>query len=128
MKLLLDENIPHSLKKDLSEFEIFTVQDVGWQGKENGELLGLMLENDFQALITADKNLQSQQNFRTYPIPVLVLNVPRLTYQNIPELLPVLKEKTKKGVKIRTTYHLKILIQRVFKVFEVLVLALNQTA
>lgn len=91
MKLLLDENIPHPLKKDLADFEVFTVQDLDWQGKENGELLELMFDNNFEALITADKNLQSQQNFKTYPIPVLVLNVKRLTYQNILKLLPKLK-------------------------------------
>ena len=36
MKLLLDENLPKSLKKDFPEFEIFTVRDMGWQSKENG--------------------------------------------------------------------------------------------
>ncbi|HET8865546.1 MAG TPA: DUF5615 family PIN-like protein [Gracilimonas sp.] len=92
MKLLLDENIPNPLKKELSDFDVFTVQDQDWQGKENGELLKLMFENNFDALITADKNLQSQQNFKTYPIPVSVLNVPRLTYKHILELIPKLKE------------------------------------
>lgn len=99
MKLLLDENIPHPLKKDLADFEVFTVQDMDWQGKENGELLKLMIENNFKALVTADKNLQSQQNFKTYPIPVLVLNVRRLTYKQIFELVPKLKKSLSEDLK-----------------------------
>ncbi|WP_428234869.1 DUF5615 family PIN-like protein [Gracilimonas sp.] len=104
MKLLLDENIPHPLKKDLSQYEVFTVQDMGWQGKENGALLKLMLANGFDAFITADKNLQNQQNFDTYSIPVLVLSVNRLTYQNISKLLKkliaILNSKLPKGATI----------------------------
>jgi predicted nuclease of predicted toxin-antitoxin system len=72
MKLLLDENLPKKLKNDLADFEVFTVQEMGW--KTNGELLELMISNGFEALITADKNLQNQQSFKKYPIPVLTLN------------------------------------------------------
>jgi predicted nuclease of predicted toxin-antitoxin system len=34
MKLLLDENLPKRLKLDFPEFEIFTVTDMGWNGKK----------------------------------------------------------------------------------------------
>lgn len=63
-----------------------------WNGKKNGELLKLMLNEGFEVLITADKNLQNQQNFTKYPIPVLTLNVKLLTYQHVVELLPKLKK------------------------------------
>jgi hypothetical protein len=65
---------------------------MGWNGKQNGELLELMLSNGFDALITADKNLQNQQNFKKYPIPVLTLNVKLLTYQHMVNLLPELQK------------------------------------
>ena len=93
MKLLLDENLPKKLKNDLADFEVFTVQEMGWSGKQNGELLELMISNGFEALITADKNLQNQQNFKKYPIPVLTLNVKLLTYQHMLKLLPKLREQ-----------------------------------
>ena len=93
MKLLLDENIPRKLKNDLTEFEVFTVQDMGWNGKKNGELLELMISNRFDALITADKHLQNQQNFKKYSIPVLTLNVRLLTYQHMIGLLPELRKR-----------------------------------
>ena len=91
MKLLLDENLPKKLKNDLIDFEVLTVQDIGWNGKQNGELLELMISNRFDALITADKNLKNQQNCKKYPLPVLTLNVKLLTYQHMINLLPELR-------------------------------------
>jgi len=74
MKLLLDENLPKRLKRDFPEHKIYTVRDKKWNGKSNGELLKLMLADEFDVLITFDKNLRYQQNFKTYSIPVFVLN------------------------------------------------------
>jgi predicted nuclease of predicted toxin-antitoxin system len=58
MKLLLDENLPKRLKEDFPEHEVYTVRDKNWNGVKNGELLKLMLDNGFQALLTFDKNLR----------------------------------------------------------------------
>lgn len=88
MKLLLDENLPKKLKQHFLEHEIFTVADCGWQGKKNGELLALMLQNNFDVLITFDKNLQYQQNFQKYSIPVIVLNARDNTYLTLQTLMP----------------------------------------
>jgi len=62
MKLLLDENLPKRLKLDFENHEIYTVWDKGWNGKKNGELLRLMIDDNFDALLTFDKNLKFQQN------------------------------------------------------------------
>ena len=44
MKILLDENLPKKLKADFGiEHEVKTVRDMGWLGKKNGELLGLIV-------------------------------------------------------------------------------------
>jgi predicted nuclease of predicted toxin-antitoxin system len=43
MKLLIDENLPKRLKIHFPEHEIYTVHDMGWNSKKNGELLKLML-------------------------------------------------------------------------------------
>lgn len=96
MKLLLDENIPRQLKRDiLDHHEAFTIREKRWNGKLNGELLKLMLAEGFEALVTADKNLQHQQNFNRYPIPVLVLNTYRITYDDLKPLVPKLLELLK---------------------------------
>ncbi len=83
MKLLLDENLPKRLKEHFPEFEIYTVAKKGWNGKSNAELLNLMIGDNFTALITFDKNLQHQQNFRKFTITVFLLNVPDNTYQTL---------------------------------------------
>jgi hypothetical protein len=71
---LLDENLPKRLKLDFSEYEIYTVCDKEWNGIKNGELLKLLIENNFNALLTFYKNLQHQQNFEKYTIAVFVLS------------------------------------------------------
>lgn len=88
---MLDENLPRKLKGDLADFEIFTVRDFGWNGISNGELLRLMLKNDFYALITFDKNLQHQHNFNKYPISVIVLTAKSNQYKNLQPLVDSIK-------------------------------------
>jgi predicted nuclease of predicted toxin-antitoxin system len=88
MKLLLDENLPKKLKQDFSNYEIYTVRDKNWSGKKNGELLKLMIEEGFSLLITFDKNLQYQQNFKKYSLPVIVLNASDNTYITLSQLMP----------------------------------------
>ena len=92
MKLLLDENLPKRLKSDFSEHEVFTVRDKGWEGKKNGELMKLMIDDNFDAFLTFDKNLQHQQNFIKFNIPVLVLNAFSNTYLTLKDLVPKIKE------------------------------------
>jgi len=88
MKLLLDENLPRQLKKDFEDYEVYTVGEMGWSGKENGELLALIIANTFKAMLTGDKNLQHQQNFDRYSIPVVVINALFITYPSIKPMIP----------------------------------------
>lgn len=80
MRLLLDENLPRRLRQDLTEHEIYTANERGWTGMSNEKLLELLIENEFDALLTFDKNLQYQQNFAKYNIAVIVLNAPDNRY------------------------------------------------
>jgi len=93
MKLLLDENLPKRLKADFPEHEIYTVRDKGWNGKKNGDLLQLMLDEKFDALLSFDKNMQYQQNFKKFSIPVLVLNALDNSYLTLTKLSPFIKIK-----------------------------------
>ncbi len=83
MKLLIDENLPKRLKEDFTDHEIYTVRDKGWNGIKNGELLKLLVENEFDCLLTFDKNLQFQQNFKNYNITVFVLSASTNTYNEV---------------------------------------------
>jgi len=96
MKLLLDENLPKRLKNDFPEHEIFTVRDKGWNSKKNGELLGLMVTENFDILLTFDQNLEHQQNFEKYPIAVFVLIAENNTYQMLRVLVAKIKTELEK--------------------------------
>lgn len=99
MRLLLDENLPKRLKNDLNEHEIYTAADKGWTGISNGKLLGLLLENKFDALVTFDKNLQYQQNFTKYTITVIVLNATDNSYLTVKNFVPKTKDLLTKELK-----------------------------
>jgi predicted nuclease of predicted toxin-antitoxin system len=74
MKVLIDECAPRALKKHLINHghECRTVQEAGWSGKQNGELLGLA-EPAFDVLVTVDTNLTYQQNLAGRKIAILIL-------------------------------------------------------
>ena len=72
MKVLLDECTPRVVKKRLPMHDISTVQEMGWAGVKNGELLTLA-EAQFEVFITTDKNLRYQQNLTGRTFAVLVL-------------------------------------------------------
>ena len=92
MRLLLDENLPKRLKLDFPEHEIYTVRDKGWNGIKNGELLKLLIDNSFDALLTFDKNLQHQQNFLKYTMTVFVLSASINSYEVLTKLTPKVKK------------------------------------
>ena len=74
MKILLDECVTKRLKKYLEEFEVFTVRELNLSGIKNGKLLTYCIENNFELLLTIDKNLMFQQNLDQYPVTIVVLN------------------------------------------------------
>jgi hypothetical protein len=88
MLLLLDENLPKKLRHSFAGHKTFTIREKGWTGISNGMLLKLMIEEQFDALITFDQNLQHQQNFKNYTLTVFVLVAPDNTYMTLKELVP----------------------------------------
>lgn len=75
MKLLLDENLPAKLKDRFDvTHEVITVREAGWSGVKNGQLLALIAENRFDALVTMDKNLRFQQNTDKLPVKLIIFD------------------------------------------------------
>lgn len=72
MRILLDESLPRPLAALLTGHTSSTVQELGWTSLKNGELLRRAAER-FDVLLTADQNLEHQQNLATLPIAVVVL-------------------------------------------------------
>ncbi len=105
MKLLLDENLPVKLKYRFADwgFEVSTTKDMRWLGKQNGELLQLMVQNNFTTLITIDNNLSYQQNFKNYPIQVISLVSFDNTYATIMDFFNTIVDTVNKdfiGLKV----------------------------
>jgi len=74
MEVLIDECAPKALKVALaaSGFDCTTVQEAGWSGKENGELLALA-DASFDVVVTIDRNLRYQQNLTGRRIALLIV-------------------------------------------------------
>ena len=88
MHLLLDENLGSSLKERLRPHTLRTTREMGWAGRDNGELLGLA-EIEFDALVTADSKMQYQRPIHRYDLRVVVVRVYRTSEEHV---LPVAEE------------------------------------
>lgn len=87
MRILVDECVPRPLKRELADYEIRTVVEMGWSGKKNGELLRLMSQEGFTILLTTDQNLRYQQNLQQAGVAVVVLVAPS---NRLPDLVPLI--------------------------------------
>jgi predicted nuclease of predicted toxin-antitoxin system len=87
MKVLLDECLPRRLVKALADHEVRTVQEAGWAGKTNGNLLQLM-QGQFDVFITIDSNLLSQQKLTNLRIALIVLHAKSNKFEDIERLVP----------------------------------------
>jgi predicted nuclease of predicted toxin-antitoxin system len=72
VKVLLDECVDRRFARDLIGHEVTTVPRKGWAGIKNGELLALA-EQEFDAFVTVDRELASQQDLTKFQIPVLLV-------------------------------------------------------
>ena len=87
MKVLLDECLDWRLVRELPGHEASTVQNMGWNGIQNGRLLALA-QAQFQVFITADRNLSFQQNLPQFSIGVVVLKAASIRLVHTRPLMP----------------------------------------
>ena len=72
MRVLLDESLPRPLAKLLTGHEVRTVAELRWTGLKNGALLAKAADS-FDVVLTADQNIEFQQNLAKLPVAVVVL-------------------------------------------------------
>ena len=87
MRILLDESLPRDLSALLVGHAATTVKAAGWSGIKNGKLLTLAA-TQFDAFVTADRNIEFQQNLATLPIAVVILMIRRTRIQAIEPIVP----------------------------------------
>jgi len=93
MKILLDECITKRLKPHLKDFNVFTVSELGLSGIKNGKLMSFCAENNFDILLTIDKNLMFQQNLEKYSIKIIVLNCFTSKIEELITFLPSFRKR-----------------------------------
>ena len=86
MKILIDECLPRRVKALLKPLDSYTVQDMGWSGRVNGNLIRSAIESGFTLFLTVDKNLQYQNPLKSYDIALIVLDIRRNTYEFVEPL------------------------------------------
>ena len=89
MKILLDENIHRKIQHEFGEnYNVFSVRQLKWNGKKNGELMTLCVDSGFDILVTLDKNLQFQQNLKKYNLKIILLKVKNNRFITVKNLVP----------------------------------------
>ena len=88
MRILLDEDVPRPLRRDLVGHEVSTVPEMGWAGVKNGVLLGLATAAGFEVILTCDRGMEFQQNVSALDLALIVLAVPNKRLDTIRPLVP----------------------------------------
>jgi hypothetical protein len=101
MLVLLDENLlSRKLKQPLIEagYTVYNVDNMGWRGTKDRDLLALTDAYPFDVFITADKNLPYQQRISDYQVRIVVLNTrttkPDYLQNLIAQICPILSTLT----------------------------------
>ena len=66
MRVLLDEQLPIDISRELYGHAVETVVARGWAGIKNGELLRRM-RGRYDVLLTMDRGIEFQQQISTLP-------------------------------------------------------------
>ena len=87
MRILLDESLPRPLSRFLVGHDVSTVAREGWTSLTNGALLREAATR-FDVMLTADRNLEFQQNLATLPVAVVILVAESNRLESLEPLVP----------------------------------------
>lgn len=88
MRVLLDEQLPRQLAPYLTGHAVRTVQQERWAGLTNGALLRQAEAAGFDLFVTADQNLEFQQNLRTVRLRIVLLEAASNALEDLLPLVP----------------------------------------
>jgi len=94
VRILLDESLPRPLGLLLTGHTVSTVRDELWTSLTNGALLQQAAAR-FDVLLTADQNIEFQQNLATLPLAVIVLVAESNRLESLEPLAPAVIEALK---------------------------------
>ena len=91
MRLLLDECVPKRLGRLMAPHEVQTVQQAGWSGLKNGELLAKAADS-FDVFVAVDQGIRHQQNLTQVAICVVALVASSNDIRDLEPLVPKMLE------------------------------------
>ena len=89
MRILFDQGTPVPLRNELHGHAVATAYEAGWAKLRNGDLIRRAAEQ-YDLLITTDKNIRYQQNLAGRRIAILVL--PTTSWPKIREHVEQVRE------------------------------------
>lgn len=72
--MLFDHNVDRRFRRYLAGHQVRTTREMRWEELSNGQLLNAAAAAGFEAILCIDKNLEYEQNLKTLPLPVIVLD------------------------------------------------------
>ena len=90
MRILLDEQLPRQLAREFVGHQVRTVQQQGWSGVRNSELLQRAAAEPFDVFMTADRGFAFQQNLTRTPLRVIILLARSNSIRSLQPLVPAL--------------------------------------
>lgn len=88
MRILLDESLPRQLARELPGHDVRTVVQQEWTGLKNGELLRRAMSEGFEVFITADQNLEYQQNLARSGLGIIIVKAITNKLGDLQPLIP----------------------------------------
>ena len=93
MKILLDECVTKKLKGFLPDHSVFTVTDMKWNGLRNGQLMTKAAEQNFDILLTIDKNLIPQQSIGKHELIIVILDTASSKIEELKNFIPAFQKQ-----------------------------------
>jgi predicted nuclease of predicted toxin-antitoxin system len=90
VRILLDESLPRQLAQSFPGHYVSTVVQQQWTGLKNGDLLRRAKEEGFEVFVTADQNLEYQQNLVHSGLGIVVVKAARNRMTELRPLIPSL--------------------------------------
>ena len=88
MRVLIDESLPVELAEELPGVDVATVHAKRWLQLRNGVLLRAAVAEGFTVILTADHNLQYQQNLPKIGIGAVVVTGIRNRIEELRPMIP----------------------------------------
>lgn len=108
MRVLLDEHLNWRLARAFSAaHDVRSVRGMGWAGRQNGDLLGAAAQ-EFDVMVTMDRNMEHQQSLPRYDLAVLLLIGPSNRLEDTRRAVPDVERLLEQGVEPGQLYSVRV--------------------